>query len=54
MEPFINNRIKDAKSFCRQPRRDEGAYPQGSVTEEQRRMAAKGRAEWVLLFMNGS
>jgi len=47
--------IKDAKSFCRQPRRDEGAYPHGSVTEKQRRMTAKERAdfgyvilEWIL------
>jgi len=46
--------IHGAQEFCRQPRRDEGAYPQRSVTEEQRWMAVKGQADCVMFFLNGS
>jgi hypothetical protein len=35
-ESSRNNLIHGAQELCRQPRRDEGAYPQRSVTEEQR------------------
>jgi hypothetical protein len=45
--------IQDAPDFFRQPRRDEGAYPQRSVTEEQRRMAEKGQADCIMLFLRG-
>jgi hypothetical protein len=37
---------KDAPGFRRMARRDEGAYPQRSVTEEQRSQAAKDQANW--------
>ena len=46
--------IHGAQEFCRQPRRDEGAYPQRSVTEEQRWMAVKGQADCVMIFLDGS
>ena len=53
-EPSRNNMIHGAQEFCRQPRRDEGAYPQRSVTEEQRWMAVKGQADCVMFFLDAS
>ena len=46
--------IHGAQEFCRQPRRDEGAYPQRSVTEEQRWMAVKEQADCVMFFLDVS
>jgi hypothetical protein len=46
--------IHGAQEFCRKPRRDEGAYPQRSVTKEQRWMTVKGQADRVMFFLDGS
>ena len=38
---FISSEAASSSGFLPLPRRDEGAYPQGSVTEEQRRQGQK-------------
>jgi hypothetical protein len=39
---LINMKLADFENFWPDTRRDEGAYPQRSVTEEQRRSRSKG------------
>ena len=45
--------IQDVPEIFSQPRRGDGAYPQWSVTEEQRQLGEKEPPDCIMIFLRG-